>query len=254
MRQLTAAVAAAAIGMLVAGCGDSDKGGSASSSSAIAATTTAASKAPLAQGALANLLLSPAEIDTVLGVTGTKTDKPIDALQPDDTAGTFPKGYKFPPECVYITGAARAPVYADAGNTALHGERDIANLPPNANEPDPEVTQVVVLFPSADQANAFFTTSTKGWAACADRQDTAPGDADTPEIQWQVGPVNNASGVLSTTTTVTASRNGQSISQSCQRALTVRNNVVIDTEACRKDPGNLAVTIANQIAGKVDKQ
>lgn len=251
MRQLTAAVTAAAIGMLVAGCGGSDNGGSASSSSV---TTTTASKAPLAQGALANLLLSPAEIDTVLGVTGTKSDRPIDALQPDDTGATLPKGYKFPPECLYITGAARAPVYAGSGNTALHGEHDTASLPPNANEPDPEVTQVVVLFPSADQANAFFTTSTKGWAACGNREDTVPADADTPEIQWKVGAVNNANGTLSTTTTVSASKNGQTISQSCQRALTVRNNVVIDTEACRKDPGDLAVTIANQIAGKVDKQ
>jgi hypothetical protein len=252
MRQLTTAVAVAAIGMLVAGCGGNDNAGSPSSSTAT--TTTAASKAPLAQGALAGLLLTPAEVDTVLGVTGTKTDKPIDALQPDDTAGTFPKGYTFPPECVYITGAARAPVYAGSGNTAVKGERDTANLPPNANEPDPEVTQVLVLFPSTDQANAFFTTSTKGWAACADRQDTAPADVDTPEIHWQVGPVSNANGILSTTTTVTASKNGQSISQTCQRALTVRNNVVIDTEACRKDPGQLAVSIANQIGGKVDKQ
>jgi hypothetical protein len=40
----------------------------------------------------------------------------------------------------------------------------------------------------------------------------------------------------------------------CQRALTVRNNVVIDVDACSKDPGDLAVTIANQIGGKVDKQ
>ena len=44
------------------------------------------------------------------------------------------------------------------------------------------------------------------------------------------------------------------MSQSCQRALTVRNNVVIDTAAYRKDPGNVAVDVANQIAGNVDKQ
>lgn len=44
------------------------------------------------------------------------------------------------------------------------------------------------------------------------------------------------------------------MSESCQRALTVRNNVVIDVEACRNDPGNVAVEAANQIAGKVDKQ
>jgi len=29
---------------------------------------------------------------------------------------------------------------------------------------------------------------------------------------------------------------------------------VVDTEACRKDPGDVAVNIASQIAAKVDKQ
>jgi hypothetical protein len=58
---------------------------------------------------------------------------------------------------------------------------------------------------------------------------------------------------LSVTATVSATKDNQTFSQSCQRALTVRNNVVIDTEACNKDAGNAAVTIANQIAGKVDK-
>ena len=104
------------------------------------------------------------------------------------------------------------------------------------------------------QANAFFTTSTQKWPACANRQDTTPADGDTPPITWKVGPVTNTNGVLSTTSNVSATKNGQTFSQSCQRALTVRNNVVIDTEACRKDPGNVAVNVANQIAGKVDKQ
>lgn len=116
------------------------------------------------------------------------------------------------------------------------------------------VSQLVVLFPSAKEANAFFTTSTQRWPACANRQGTIPGDADNPEIQWTVGAVANTNGVLSTPTTVTASKNGSTLTQNCQRALTVRNNVVIDVDACRKDPGDLAVTIANQIAGKVDKQ
>lgn len=251
MRQLRAAVAVAAIGMVVAACGGSKEGGTASSSSTT--TTATPSKPPLAQAALANLLLAPADIDSALGVTGSKSDRPIDKPQEDNPANVFPKTYKFPDECLYITGPAETPVYAGSGNTAVHGEHDIASVP-ESSDPDPEATQVVVLFPSAEQASAFFTTSSQRWPACANRQDTVPGDADNPEVQWKVGPVSNANGVLSTTATVTASRNGATMSQSCQRALTVRNNVVIDTEACRKDPGDAAVNIANQIAGKVAKQ
>jgi hypothetical protein len=251
MRQLTAALAATAAGILVAGCGGSNGGGTASSST----TTTTSSKPPLAQAALANLLLAPADIDSALGVQGSKSDKTFDALQPDLSASNFPKGYTFPAECVYATDAGLVPVYADSGSTAAKGEHDTAPAPPGSNDPPPDADQFVVLFPSADKANAFFTTSSQKWAACANRGDTAVGDPDTPDIQWKLGPVSNTNGLLTVTATVNASKNGQAIGQQiCQRALTVRNNVVVDTEACNKDAGNSAVTIANQIAGKVDKQ
>ncbi len=252
MRQLSAALAVAAAGMLVVSCGGSNQ--SSPSSSSTTAKATSATKPPVAQAALANLLVTTADVDTALGVTGTKVDKTFDALLPDQTAGNFPKGYKFPAECLYATDAGLVPVYADSGNTAVHGEQDLMTPPSGSNDPPPNADQFVVLFPSADQATAFFTASAQKWPACANRQDTATGDADTPDIQWKTGAVTNTDGVLTATANVTASKNGQSVSQSCQRALTVRNNVVIDTAACGKDPGNAAVTIANQIAGKVDKQ
>ncbi len=252
MRRLTSALAVAAIAIPVAGCGSNSKEEGGASSSAT--TSTTASKPPLAQSALAALLLTPAQIDSALGVTGSKSERAFDQLKNDNPADTFPKGYKFPDECLYITGAAEASVYAGSGNTGLKGDHDSVPSPAGSNDPQPDVTQVVVLFPSSDQAKSFFATSAQRWPACANRQDTAPGDAEAPDIQWKVGPVSNADGVLSTTTTVTLSKNGQSMTQSCQRALTNRNNVVIDVEACRQDPGNVAVSVANQIAGNVDKQ
>jgi PknH-like extracellular domain len=244
MRHLSAAIAVAAAGMLVVSCGGSKQSSPSSSSSSSATTTTTATKPPLAQAALVNLLVTPADIDTALGVTGSKTDKTIDALQPDQISSHVPKSYKFPDECVYATDAALVPVYANSGNTAVYGEHDEAPAPAGANDPQPDADQFVVLFPSADQANAFFTSSSQKW----------PADGDTPPITWKVGAVSNTNGVLSVTANVTATKDGQTMSQSCQRALTVRNNVVIDTEACNKDIGNAAVTIASQIAGKVDKQ
>jgi hypothetical protein len=253
MRHVSAAIAVAAAGMLVVSCGAS-KQSSPSSSSSSATTTTTATKPPLAQAALANLLVTPADIDTALGLTGSKTDKTIDALQADQISSHVPKSYKFPDECVYATDAALVPVYANSGNTAVYGEHDVAPAPAGSNDPQPDADQFVVLFPSADQANAFFTSSSQKWPACANRQDTTPADGDTPPITWKVGAVSNTNGVLSVTANVTATKDGQTMSQSCQRALTVRNNVVIDTEACNKDIGNAAVTIASQIAGKVDKQ
>lgn len=253
MRQLTAAVAIAAVGILVVSCGDKDeKKGSPSSSSSSTASATP-SKTPLAEVSLPNLLLTPPEIDSVLGVTGSKKDKSIDALKTDNPADVFPKSYKFPDECLFIIGAAETSNYSGSGNTAVKGEHDVASAPPGSNDPDPEVTQALVLFPTADQANAFFTTSTQKWPACANRQDTVPAEGDSPAITWKVGPVNNTNGVLSTTSNISATKNGQSFSQNCQRALTVRNNVVIDTEACKQNVGDTAVNVATQIADKVDK-
>jgi hypothetical protein len=250
MRQLTTVVAVATIGISIAGCVNSNEKGSASSSTT-ATTTTTAAKPPLAQSALGSLLLTSAEVDAALGITGSKTLEPFTTLSNDNPADAFPKSYKFPDECRYITGPAETAVYAGSGNTAVQGESDGTSRDPDT----PGVTQMLVLFPSAQQASAFFTTSSspQGWPACANRQDTASGDPQAPTITWKVGPVSSTDGVLSTTDSMTASKDGQTMSESCQRALTARNNVVIDVEACRNDPGNVAVEVASQIAGKVDK-
>jgi hypothetical protein len=260
MRQPAVAATIAAVTMLVVSCGSSNQRGTASSPTTT--TTTTQSKPPLAQAALANLLLTPAEVDSVLGVTGSQKAGSIDQLRDDNFSNMWPNGYKFPDECLYVFGPAQTSSYAGSGNTAVQGETD-RTFPPPANDPDIEVDQVVVLFPSADQARAFFTTTSQRWPACANRQITTPGgvisgptDVSIPETVFKVGPVSNADGVLSYTVTTTASKGDTNTSQNCQRALTVRNNVVIEAEICRnKDlAGGLAVNVANLIAGKVDKQ
>ncbi|OMC30907.1 sensor domain-containing protein [Mycobacterium colombiense] len=247
--QLTAAVVVAATAILVAGCGGAKQGDSASSS---ATTTTASSKTPLAQGALPDLMLSPTDIDTVLGANGTSSDPPITTLLEDPFKR---EDYTFPAECRYTMHAALASVYADSGSTAVYGYHDQAPAPPSADQLEsPEVYQVVVLFGSPEQASAFFTTSAQRWPACANRQDTVPAADGKPELQWKVGQVSNANGILSVPVTLTVVGNGATMTVPCQRALTVRNNVVIDVDACRKDVGDRGVSIANQIAAKVDKQ
>jgi hypothetical protein len=249
MRQLRVALVIAATGIAVAACGGGNGGGSSSSS-----TTSNKPKPPLAQSVLAGLLVSPADVDAAMGVTGAKATEIADTLTEDKTGSMFRAGYKFPTECLFATGAGIAPVYAGSGNTAVHRERDVVPAPAESDDPGPQANQVVVLFPSPAEANAYFTASARSWPACANRQDTVPGDADNPEIHWSVGQISNANGMLSTTVAVTVTRNGIAASANCQRALTARNNVVIDIEACKRDPSSAAVTIANQIAGKVDKQ
>jgi PknH-like extracellular domain len=254
MRRLTVGVAVAAVAALVAGCGGSNGSGPASSSAATSTTTTtSSSKPPIAQAALSSLLLTPAEVDGVLGVTGTASKDKIDKLQDDTTDAPGPPGWKFPDECLYAKGPAGAPVYAGSGNTAVSGVMDASNL---GNDQDIMLGQVVVLFPSAKEANDFFGTSAQRWPACADRQITAPPSPDGTQTTYQVGPFSNANGILSVTQTTTMSLSGQPTPMvlTVQRALTVRNNVVVDVVMMRKDPADFGVKVAAQIAGKIDKQ
>ncbi|HEY0228648.1 MAG TPA: sensor domain-containing protein [Mycobacterium sp.] len=251
MRRPTAGVAVAAVAILVAACGGSKGSGPAASTTGT--TTTTSTKPPIAQAALSNLLLTPAEVDGVLGVTGSASKEKIDKLQDDSTKSPGPPGWKFPDECVYTEGPAESAVYAGSGNTAVSGDADATSL---GNDQDIMVGQVVVLFPSAKEANDFFTTSVQRWPACAGRQLDVPANPDGTQTTYQVGPFSNANGILSVTQTTTLSMTGQPdvMTVSVQRALTARNNVVVDVVLMRKDPADFGVKVAAAIAGKIDKQ
>jgi hypothetical protein len=247
MRQLAAAAAVAAIGLLFGACSNHDQTSPASS------TTTTSSRPPVAETALEGLLLSPAEIDAAMGVTGMATQQKTDATS-DDSGKQWTRGWTWPAECLYAFAPAEGPVYLGSGFTAIRAHFDTA--PGNGpNDPAaPAATQAVVLFHSSDEAHAFFTTSAQRWPACANRQFTSPGDAGNPDAVWHVGPLSTAKATLSTTISMSMTGAGFNVHGSCQRALTVRNNVVIDTCTCSDKPGDTAVNVANQIAARVDKQ
>ncbi len=177
----------------------------------------------------------------------------IDKLQDDSTNTPASPGWKFPDECVYAKGPATAPVYAGSGNTAVSGDTDTTSLD---NDQDLMVGQVVVLFPSAKEANDFFATSAQRWPACADRQIAEPVTPDGTQTTYKIGPFSDANGILSVTQATTMSMTGQpsAMAVSVQRALTARNNVVVDVVLMRKDPADFGVKVAAQIAGKIDKQ
>lgn len=251
MRECRIAAIIAAVGLVLAGCGGGH-GGLASSSTATSATPP---PPPVAPAALANLLLTPAEVDGVLGTTGTAAT-PIEHTDDEAANQQWPGGYTFPAECLYAVGPAQTPVYANSGYTALRGDKDIAPSPPGSDDTSQQVTQVVAAFPSAAEANAFFSASAQRWPACANRQIDTPAGADIPPMNWKVAAVSNANATLSVAVTLVLNLDpnttGSAVTNSCQRALTVRNNVAIDVIGCRKSPGDLAANVANQVGGKAN--
>lgn len=228
MRQLTAALAVAGICILTAGCSSGSNQGTKTSTATTTPTTTTAP--PVAEAALDGVLLTPEQVNIVMGATEMTVTKTHVSMS-DDSATMEPK------ECLAIDGSAQAQVYADRGYTALRDQ----TLQEGDNFTH-YVEQAVVFFPSAKQAGAFFTASAQQWPACHQYTHTQTNS------QWAVGPVSNANGTLSATAT---QQNANAPGWACGRALAIRNNVVIDVNTCSANPTDTAINIANQIAAKV---
>ncbi len=199
-------------------------------------TTTSQTVTPVAEAALDGLLLSPDQINTAMGATGMTVAGPVRTKMYDASARVADKA------CIPLQPPPEAAVYEDSGWSAVRAQ----TLREPGDSPTHLVYQSVVLFPSAQDAGAFFTASAQRWPACANRQYTFT-EAGKPDQVLTVGPVSNTDGTLSATQTV-ASPWGWHY---CQRALTVANNISIDVAACFKNQSDSAVNIAHQIAAKV---
>lgn len=225
MRHFAAAFAVAGLGIIAAGCG----GGNRASTSSTA-TVASLIPRPVVERELDALLLTPAQINPLMGATEMAITRKHDAMS-DDAATMKPR------ECLAIDGSAQAQVYDNSGFTAI---RDQALNDGNSFTHYAE--QAVVLFPTAKQAKVFFIASGLRWPACHEYTHTQSG------TQWTVEPISDANGTLSTISTQQQARTG---GWACGRALAVKNNVIVDVNTCSPNPANSAVDIANQIVAKV---
>jgi hypothetical protein len=197
-------------------------------------STTSQPLTPVALTALEGLLLGPDQINTAMGANGMTVSATYTAMY-DDSAGVADKA------CQPLDSSAQAATYAGSGWSAVRAQ--------TLHEPGDNYThsvgQSVVLFSSAHDAGAFFTASAQSWPACSNRRFTYT-QAGQPDLVWTVGPVSNTNGTLSATKTQEGG-NGYT----CERALTVANNVAIDVQTCSSNQSDSAVNIAHQIAAKV---
>jgi hypothetical protein len=225
MEHLAAIFAVAGVGILAAGCGDSNQ-----ASTKVTTTVTSLIPRPVVERELDSLLLTPAQINPLMGARELAVIRKHDVMS-DDSATMKP------PECLAVDGSAQALVYADSGFT---GMRDQALNDGNSFTHYAE--QAVVLFPTAKQAKVFFLASGLRWQACQHYTHTQSG------THWTVGPVSDDNGALSTLSTQQQAKAG---GWACGRALAVKNNVIVDVNTCSANPADSAVDIANQIVAKV---
>jgi serine/threonine kinase PknH len=198
--------------------------------------TTTPPVTPVAESALAGLLLTPSETSITMGTPGMTVTGPPDPTESWDMSGYFPDK-----ACVPLWGPAETPAYDGSGwRGTSRGQQLDGKKTSRVN-----VQQYVLSFPSAHDAGAFFATSAQQWPACSNRQYTMTQGIGAV---WTVGPVSNTNGTLSATQT------RSSDGETCQRALTVANNVAIDIAVytSRADSqSDSAVNIAHQIGAKV---
>ena len=225
MRHFAATFAVAGVGIIVAGCG----GGNQASTSSTT-TVTSLIPRPVVERELDAMMLTPAQINPLMGATDMAVIRRHDGMS-DDSATMQPR------ECLAIDGSAQAQVYGDSGFTAV---RDQALNDGNSFTHYAE--QAVVLFPTAKQAKVFFVASGLRWPACHQYTHTQSG------TKWTVGEISDTNGALSTIATQQDARTG---GWACGRALAVKNNVIVDVNTCSPNPANSAVDIADQIVAKV---
>jgi PknH-like extracellular domain len=228
-------------------------------------TTPAPPPPPVKASAIDKLLISPAKASEITGATlaEVKTSKEL--------VGETDPGLVSDPHCLGFIQVAGKVAYANSGSTAVRTQQLANTMTAVAQQQSPvDVTQAVVLFPSAQQATAFFAAASKSWPACANKQLTI----SEPKMKafglpsqetMSIGQVSNKDGTLSADISSSSVIQGNALATTCRHVLTVTNNVAIDVSSCSgkladKAPppspaaADAATTIAHAIATNVEGQ
>jgi hypothetical protein len=184
--------------------------------------------------ALEGLLLTAGDINTVMGSTKMEVTAPTSGMADDSD------NYD-PIDCTTIGGARQKRLYEGRGWLSIQGQQ----LREPGDMWQHYVSESVVAFNTAADAQKIFDEAHRQWSACAQRSFSWKRPSGDP-IHWTTGPVDEANGIMSNTQ---MEEGGEG--WGCQRAFTVKNNIAVDLVACTVYPKDQGVTIARKIAGRV---
>jgi serine/threonine-protein kinase len=223
------AIGALALSLALAGCSD----GSASDSA----------KPPksVPDSALPGLLLSAKDVDTVVGVTGMTPQNPVDVM--GDHRNLLSNL-----NCLGVWQVNEAPIYDPSHYKTL---RQQMLRTPNADQWDSLVVQSAVTYRTADAARAFFDDSADRWSKCTNHTINIRVNGQALP-KWVSGNLAKTDTLLSMPYT----RGADSQTRSCQRALALAANVILDIQACKpaqQEPISAAVDIADKIESKMPR-
>lgn len=148
-----------------------------------------------------------------------------------------------PSRCISAVAPVADATYNGTGYTGLAGQS--VNETPT---PTARVIQAVVAFTEFSQAEFFYNGQMTLWKDCENTDVTVNYTNDKSD-HVHVGTMTETEqigNVLITPSAAATNRHNQ-----CQRAMTVRNNVVIDVRVCSPNLHDGAVALARNIAGRV---
>ncbi|OBH11207.1 sensor domain-containing protein [Mycobacterium sp. E1747] len=184
---------------------------------------------------LAELLLTENDVNTIAHTTGMAVRKPVSRMWHDDETISNSS-------CVDAYSPAEATAYRDSNWTALQGQI-LDDASPVVREH--ALMQVLIGFRDADSARKFFGQSKARWSGCANRSIiiTASGHARTA---WDLGALSATDSTLAIVQTQPSGRG-----PSCQRALGLVNNVIVDTLWCGSDTTTQASDIVSKTTAAI---
>jgi hypothetical protein len=195
---------------------------------------------PIPNTDLEDLLLTAGDIHAIPGGSSLEVRRPVKALRHGEE-GLADRN------CLDAYDPAESTVYAGSNWTAVKGQL----LDDGGDAGGPayrhSLTQVVVGFRDAASAQDFFAQAKQRWSACSNRSVTfAP-----PGYRSSVWEFADA---VATETTLTMSQTEENTGGwRCQRAMGLRNNVIIDAMFCGYDATDQAGAVVNKIADAVSR-
>jgi hypothetical protein len=190
----------------------------------------------VADSALAESLLSPDELNPIMGTSGMTPHTPVSQM--GDHRNLLPNL-----NCLGVWQVNEAPIYESSHWKSVR--QQLVRVP-DTDQWNFLVVQSIVSYRTADGAREFFTESTDRWSKCTNHNvniqlngQTLPG--------WRSGNLTKTDNQLAMP--YTRSSGGQT--RSCQRALALTANLILDIQAC-KPPQESAVTQAVDIADKIE--
>lgn len=185
--------------------------------------------------AIDSVLLTPDEVNGIFGTYGMNGNQRVGQMKVDRSTYGMADNSSLvkPASCVGVVFGAEHEVYADTGFNAMRDQTFTKEfyLSPTTGTAPVALEQVVIVFPSANEAQAVVASAQNRWRTCAGgevEQSIPPEDAYT----WKLGSVERQGDLLTVPMAAKQMLGSNPGLEACQQVLGVRDNVVIGTRSC----------------------